>query len=103
MGIIANIKVKITVTEVNQAVGALAELDTNIKSPWHAATVSILELVLEKLLKKQIAKRHDINPFKIELPYHEAYFLKEYLLKYNTIMDRYYVQTLIDKLDQKLA
>jgi len=103
MGIIPNIKIEINTAQTMAIVDALSQLDTTLPSQWHKTTVSILEMVLEKLLKKQIANRHKTKSFKLELEYFQAYFLKEFLLKYNSVLDRHYVQVVINQLDQKLA
>lgn len=103
MGLIQDIKIEITGIELNNVLEALKELNPNVLGQYLKVAVSILEVVAEKLLKKQIAKRHEVSPFKLRLEYFEAYFLREYLIKYNTVWKTYYVQTVINKLDQKLA
>lgn len=73
MGLIPDIKIKITGTEINAVLEALAQISPIALTPHEKTTLSVLEIVSEKLWKKKIAKRHDINPFKLILKYYEAY------------------------------
>lgn len=103
MSLIPNIKVEVTFNQLCHVSEALSNLHDQVITKSERATVNILELLSMKLLKKQISKRHEKKAFKITFEYYEAYFLEKYLLAFNKEHNEHYIQTVIDKLNQKLA
>lgn len=103
MSLIPTLKIELSFTQLCQVSDALADVHCNVISKSERATVNILELLSIKLLKKQLAKRYEKKHFKITLEYFEAYFLEKYLIAFNQDYNDFTIQTVINKLNQKLA
>lgn len=105
MSMIPKIKIEMTLNELEHVTDCFAMFipEQSMSSREMSLTTNILQLLCEKLLKKQLAKRHETKPFKVSFEYFEAHTLEKFLIMCNRFQEQHYVQTVINKLNQKLA
>lgn len=103
MSLVPKIKLEVTFDELTEVCDSFTTIGNYVLNSKKArGFVSLMECVLEKLLKKQLAKRHTPK-FNLTLEYYEAQFLEIWLLEYGFAKSNSPMQNFINKLNQKLA
>ena len=105
MNVIPEIKIEITITQLNVVVDHLKEIDEVpvIPSKTVNTSLSVLNKVFVKLSKKALNKIAAKKPFSIKLEYYEAYFLEQCLKLITKMVTSRELQNTLDTLNQKIA
>ena len=103
MSLVPKIKIEIKIEELAAINAFFSIYSLNIDNNERKATSNILDLISEKLFKKQLSNRYNKTAFKLSLEFNEAYYLEKYLIDCNVMTYQPQAQKVIDKLNQKLA
>jgi len=104
MSLIPKIKIEITIGQLEAVIDAFQCLTlTPFNNRKLLVARNIIDLLSIKLLKKMISKRHEKKPFTMSFEYYEAHYLEEFLLTVTRLEPNHDQQSVINKLNQKLA
>jgi len=104
MSLVPKIKIEVNKDMLQDVCDSLSHISRHLSNQRESkAFVNALELICDKLLKKQLSKRHETKKFKLTFDFIEAHFLEMYLIIYNSAYNVYNIQLVINQLNQKLA
>lgn len=103
MSLVPKIKIETKIEELAAVNAFFSIYSVNTESNEQKAKSNILDLISEKLFKKQLSNRHRKDTFKLSLEFNEAYYLEQYIRDCNSMSYQQEAQKFIDKLNQKLA
>lgn len=102
MSLVPKIKIEVSFEELCEVCDTFARIPNFAFNRGVKTFYSVLNVVIEKLLKKQLSKRNTPK-FSITFEYFEAHFLEYWLVNLEGIHPTSPLQNFINKLNQKLA
>lgn len=104
MSLVPKIKINISFDELSEVCDSFVEIPQIIfNDRGNRVFYNVLDKVIDKLLKKQLSKRHVTEKFSLSLEYYEAHYLERWLIYKGSIDTSSHTQNIINKLNQKLA
>ena len=102
MALVQKIKIEISFDELCEVCDTFVDVPNFAFNRAAKTFYSVLNVVIEKLLKKQLSKRNTPK-FCLTFEYFEAHFLEYWLVNLEGVQPTSPLQNFINKLNQKLA